>query len=79
MSAEVFAGGTVGSILGQLVGVGLLQVARARLLATRKARAPEVSGTATEAVRGRLTARLFQLGQGARTSGQRGRHPSAYS
>ncbi|MGH3995913.1 MAG: hypothetical protein ACRDTJ_00430, partial [Pseudonocardiaceae bacterium] len=63
--AEVFAGGAVGSILGQLVGIALLQAARAWLLATREARAPDVSGTVKEAVRERLTAKLFELGPGA--------------
>ena len=62
--AEVFAGGDVGSILTQLAGIALLQVARAWLLATREARAPDVSGAVKEAVRERLTAKLFELGPG---------------
>ncbi|MGH3765614.1 MAG: ABC transporter ATP-binding protein [Pseudonocardiaceae bacterium] len=63
--AAVFAGGAGGSILGQLVGVALLQAARAWLLATREARAPDVSGTVKAAVREHLTAKLFELGPGA--------------
>jgi ATP-binding cassette, subfamily C, bacterial CydD len=63
--AEVFASGTVASILGQLAGVALLQAARAWLLATREARAPQISGTVKEAVREHLTAKIFELGPGA--------------
>lgn len=60
-----FAGGTLGPILAQLAGIALLQAARAWLLATREARAPQVSGIVKEAVRDRLTAKLFELGPGA--------------
>ncbi len=62
--AEVFAGGAVGSLLGQIAGLALLQAARAGLLATREARAPDVSGIVKAAVRERLTAKLFELGPG---------------
>lgn len=63
--AGVFAGGGVGSILGQLVGVALLQAVRGWLLAVREVRASEVAGIVKEALRERLTVKLFELGPGA--------------
>jgi len=63
--AEVFGGGNVGSVLPDVAGIVGLQLARAVLLATREARALEVSGVVKEAVRERLTVKLLDLGPGS--------------
>lgn len=62
--SRVFSSTELGSLVPQLVGIGVLQLARIGLIVAKEWWAPRVSATVKEAVREGLTLKLMELGPG---------------